>query len=429
MRNRGETVKILVVYYSIDYPLRASIRDHLYSFRDHTDCQVYYINAAIWGIPRYLMRIDFDLIIFHTIFLSARWTPAYFAKLVKRVENLKQSRAVKAVLPQDEFYGTVYLNEFIKEFDIDYIFSVAPESEWAKIYSDIDLSRTEVKLVLTGYLNPFTLNRIKKMEEKNQKGRSIDIGYRAWRAEPWSGRHGYIKYTLAEIFKENSPRYGINTDISTELKDTFFGDDWYRFLLSCKYTVGVEGGTSILDSDGSIRNNTLVYLKEHPEAGFEEVEAACFPGLDGSLSLFAVSPRHLEACATKTCQILVEGQYSGVLEKGKHYIELKKDFSNMDEVLRLVQEDEVRKEITERAYLDVVESGEYNYDHFVRYILNTTIGEKLELIGHSEHGALYKWTKIKDHLAWVIAAITGWGKRHFPEKLVACIKNVVAGVN
>ena len=92
----------------------------------------------------------------------------------------------------------------------------------------------------------------------------------------------------------------------------------------------------MLDRDGSVRR--CVERTSRADAGrrFEELEAACFPGRDGELSLFALSPRHLEACATRTAQILVEGEYSGVLRPGEHYLELRRDLSNLDDVLDLV---------------------------------------------------------------------------------------------
>ena len=95
------------------------------------------------------------------------------------------------------------------------------------------------------------------------------------------------------------------------------------------------------------------------------MEAACFPGEDGRLQLFAISPRHLEACATRTCQVLVEGDYSGVLRPGEHYIPISKDLSNLDDVLEQLQSDEQRERLTEAAYRDVVASGRYGYERFV----------------------------------------------------------------
>ncbi|MBT8506740.1 hypothetical protein B1F79_04690 [Coxiella-like endosymbiont of Rhipicephalus sanguineus] len=45
-----------------------------------------------------------------------------------------------------------------------------------------------------------------------------------------------------------------------------------------------------------------------------------------------ISPRHFEAVATKTLQILYEGEYSNILKPWVHYVPLKKDYSNFDEV-------------------------------------------------------------------------------------------------
>ncbi len=97
---------------------------------------------------------------------------------------------------------------------------------------------------------------------------------------------------------------------------------------------------------------------------FDELEAKCFPGRDGELALFAISPRHLEACATRTVQILVEGSYSGVLQPGVHYLELKRDLSNLDAVLETVAAEDSR-EIAERAYADIVASGRFTYRRLV----------------------------------------------------------------
>ena len=99
-------------------------------------------------------------------------------------------------------------------------------------------------------------------------------------------------------------------------------------------------------------------MAAHPADGFEEVESACFPGRDGEIDYRAISPRHLEACATRTCQILVEGDYNGVLEPGRHYLPLRADLGNLDEVLDAVQRDDEREHLVEAAYADVVASGD-----------------------------------------------------------------------
>ena len=193
-------------------------------------------------------------------------------------------------------------------------------------------------------------------------------------------------------------------DISNRHEDTFLGDEWYKFLLRCKYTIGVEGGASILDKDGKIRTKTHEYLYNHPNASFEEIEAACFPNLDGYLKFSPISPRHLEACVTKTCQVLVEGDYNGILEAGKHYIELKRDFSNIDQVLSILKKDNLRQDIINRAYEDIVESGKYTYQVFVNFILEKSLNNiSQKNISFTQVIWTYTicyWTQFIDILSW-----------------------------
>jgi hypothetical protein len=177
---------------------------------------------------------------------------------------------------------------------------------------------------------------------------------------------------IADAFADAGRRAGLRTDISLEARDTLVGDDWFRFLLRSRYTIGVESGAGILDRDGRIRACADAYVADRPGARFEEVEASCFPGLDGNLNLRTISPRHLEACATRTPQILVEGDYSGILEAGRHYIPVPSDFSNVDEIANAVRTGDGHRDIADRAYTHVVASGRYGYDAFVQTVLDAS---------------------------------------------------------
>jgi len=363
---------ILIIYRCRQYPLRSSIRDHLYSFKRYSGARCFYFNASVRRVPHWLLTIPFDLIVFHTTFLSGRWSPRLFAKLTDKIRKIKDLPAVKVALPQDEYVYTDLLSDFITEFGVDYVFSVAPETEWPKVYRSVDFDKVKIFRVLTGYLEERTVKKINALAQR-ERVRPIDIGYRAKWPAPWLGWRGQLKGQIGAVFQQEAPRRGLVTDISCRREDTFLGDAWYRFLLRSKYTIGVEGGASILDKDGSIKEKTEEYLLRHPEATFEEIEAACFPDLDGSFNLVAISPRHLEACATKTCQVLIEGSYNGILRSGIHYIELRKDFSNIDQVLKAIKEDRLRARITERAYRDIVESRKYTYEEFAKFIVQTSL--------------------------------------------------------
>ena len=122
----------------------------------------------------------------------------------------------------------------------------------------------------------------------------------------------------------------------------------------------------MLDHDGSVRACVDARRAQQPDATFAELEASCFPGRDGELALFAISPRHLEACATRTAQILVDGEYNGILKPGEHYLELRRDLSNLDDVLDIVAGERDRAErIADRAHRDVVASGRFTFRRLV----------------------------------------------------------------
>jgi hypothetical protein len=145
------------------------------------------------------------------------------------------------------------------------------------------------------------------------------------------------------------------------------------------------------------------YVAAHPGADFNEIEANCFPQQDGGLELFAISPRHLEACASRTCQILVEGSYNGVLRPGEHYIELRRDLANLDDVIDLVERDELRESITNDAWRDVVASGRYSYRGFVEEVQRVAISP-----GTSSASAPWiarYYVSALDRLSWIELAL------------------------
>ena len=67
---------------------------------------------------------------------------------------------------------------------------------------------------------------------------------------------------------------------------------------------------------------------------------------------------------TGTCQILLEGNYNGVLTPWRHYVPLKSDYSNLDEVLGVVGDVARMQAIADRAYEEVVASQAWSYRRF-----------------------------------------------------------------
>jgi hypothetical protein len=396
---------ILVVSVLRQHPLRATIRDHLHAFDRYSGGRTAHLNLAVRRrIPAWVRRTRWDLVVFHTSYLAAyRWTPDGAPWLRRRSQPLRGLGRVRVALPQDDFLRSDLVADVMEELRVDHVFTPVPPSEHEKVYGRMDLDRVRFHLALTGYLDDDEVARMVAIADEVDRGpgRDIDVGYRAWHAAKWLGGHGQLKTEIARVFREEGPRHGLRVDVSTRDEDTLYGDAWSRFQARSKYTIGVEGGASILDRDGSLRVKVYEYELDHPDATFEEVRAACFPGRDGELALFAISPRHLEACVSRTCQVLVRGDYNGVLAADRHYIPLEPDFSNLDDVLETLRRDDRRAAITQAAFEDVVQSGRWTYRGFVADVLSVLD----DAAPSPDNPRAFAAARVQDRVSWAYVAV------------------------
>jgi hypothetical protein len=78
-----------------------------------------------------------------------------------------------------------------------------------------------------------------------------------------------------------------------------------------------------------------------------------------------ISPRVFEAAAQWTPMILFKGRYSGAIQPGEHYVELEKDLSNVDAVLRQTEDLESLEAMATRAHDHLIKSGTFSQRGFV----------------------------------------------------------------
>lgn len=370
---------ILVLYHTrglAQLPLRAAVADHLFAWGRYSRYPVIYHNFAYGFDFGAFRNIPLKAVILDTLALNLRWDPDFFHRMTEPLRALADFPGPKIAMPQDEFIHTDMLCDFLKAIGVTHVLSAAEPREARKIYAALG-ERVTLRTALTGYLDPRRVRRLRGLGLWRR--RDIDIGYRAWNAEPWLGAHSLLKIGVAKAALAAASRHpGLRLDVSVDDKATFYGDDWYRFLLRCRATLGAEGGASILDHDGAVRDRTRAYVATHPEASFAEIREACFAEKEGSLRLFAIGPRHLEACATRTCQILVEGIYQGILRPWLHYIPVKRDFSDIDQAFAALQDRNRVDAMIERSWQDVVGSGRYSYPRFVRRVERLMIDAAVE---------------------------------------------------
>lgn len=375
-------MNILVIYYSFRQNERATITDHLASIgRYSTDCRVFYLDLSHPDkLTKNIVSFPFDAVIYHYTFLALRLfetSPPTFLYDVK--ERLSHLSGVKAMIPHDEYLCCDALCRMTHEWQIDYIFTSIKPCDFDKIFAD---KRPECQLlfVFTGYVEQRRLRDIKRFEKTVT--RQIDVGYRVLKSCFLFGHHGNRKEQLAHTFTDTLLK---EPDIKFDIKltdnaynNTLVGDEWFRFLLSCRTTLGCLGGSSFSDASGEITQGIHDYLKDHKDATFAQVSSLFYPEQDDNISTFILGPRHFEAAMTNTAQVLIAGDYSGVLRPGEHYIELLADFSNISDVIEKIKDRALCEKIAADAYKHVVESGLYSYKAFAEFVIRTMFPTRIK---------------------------------------------------
>lgn len=357
--------RVLVLYWHPDRkPMRAAIGHHLrvlgYAKVGH---HVIYYNT-VDNAPRWLRHLDFDAVILHTTFLCMRWSHLFYIWKWK-TRWINDLSFAKIALPQDEYDHSEILDEWLAELGVSVIFTNFDESQ-RKVLYPIMADRATFHKCFTGYIDDRAARRYASKVTPPEI-RPHDIVYRASHLPYWFGSHGQLKHRIGDVVSERVKAHGLKSDISTRWEDTVVGERWLDFLMSGRTVIGCESGSSVLDRRGEIRAQIQQILRADPSMSFEEVSARLPAGWDEH-QFFALSPRHFEAVITKTCQVLVEGQYESVLKPDRHYIALKRDLSNVDEVLEKIRDLEFVQQIADQAYNDIYLSGAYTYQRLAAEI-------------------------------------------------------------
>jgi hypothetical protein len=253
------------------------------------------------------------------------------------------------------------LDEWLFEWQVPIIFSCFDATHRETLYP-LMATRANFYKCLTGYIDDVTAEHIRPKLLPISKRRN-HIVYRATKLPYWFGSHGQLKHRISGIVAEHAGLRGLQCDMSTRESDTIIGDTWIDFLASGKTVIGCESGSSVLDRRGEVKSKIQVLLAQDGKLPFDGVSAQLPKGWD-DYSFFAISPRHLESVIARTCQVLIEGKYDGILKPNEHYIPLKRDFSNIDEVLEKLTDDKTLQCIADRAYEEVYLSRHYSYKKF-----------------------------------------------------------------
>src|ERR1700730_12968818 len=250
---------------------------------------------------------------------------------------------------------------FIRDVECEFLSSQLPISAASYLYRECSASRI-VEM-------PHALNPDKYFPTPTAH-RDVDIGFVGDIYWPFIGDRERTE--LIEWFEEHGAERGLRCEIRRQRMPR---DAWCAFLNGCKATIGAESGTYYLNERCRLLEQARAYnLFERPDASFDEIYDRFYRDAVREVSGKSISSRHFEPIGTKTCQILLEGYYNGILDAGRHYIAIRRDFSNLDAAIERFRDQSFRARMVEDTYEFVL--SQHTYAHRVAQLVRMVVGRR-----------------------------------------------------
>jgi hypothetical protein len=332
-----------------------TISDFLFSFNGYSQHEVFYWTRFHTLTPAQLA--DFDAIV---LFWSFDWLrPRLPAHTIEAIAN---ARATKILFLQDEYRSVYLARAAINRFRVNMLFSNVDREDREAFYPQSELpTLRHFESILTGYAPA----NLQQLEIPDRKSRPIDVAYRSRTCSYYLGDLAQEKTRIAEGFLHAAQAHGLKNDISVWEGDRIYGQAYIDFLKRSRTVLGTESGASVVDFDGQIQQKCEDYLAKNPQASYEEVKRRFFADVDGKIYCRGISPRIFESTSLGNTLVLHEGRYNDILRPGEHYIAIKKDHSNLADVIEQIKDRDHCERIAVRAHEDLIASGRYSYQQFV----------------------------------------------------------------
>ena len=366
-------MRILVIH-GLRFDSRLTTFQHTLSFARHLrGSEVFYVNGlGLTNSP--MLEQEFDLAVITYELVALRNTP-FWKYISNRIGPLMQRARVRVVMPQDDYSSCQYLDNFVVEHDVQYVFSPLTR-DLHMLYPRSIAKGVKFFEAFTGYWEASTALPYQQFRRPFET-RSVDLGQRVRHLPPQLGLAAQRKGELALEFARLAESAGFICDVSTRDQDVLVGTDWWKFLGDIRFTVGRLGGASIADPKGLLAIKVRKLQLRHPKISYDDIakrlRTSDLPQGDFS----AISPRLFECAAMGVCQVLERSYYFDDFEPLKHYVPLNPDLSNMDEVLEVMRDHKTCADIAAEAEKSLTQSGRYTYSGFVRFILKTTTGHNI----------------------------------------------------
>jgi len=351
-------MNILILYNSTQ-TYTNTVYEHLASFEHYSSHRFFYCHAD----PVSELNLDlknFDAIGIH---FSIRLP---FNQISTSVEKLlKDFVGLKFLFIQDEYDFPQRTWYWIRNLGINLVFTVVPQAGIETVYPKAEFPHTRFVTNLTGYV-PEKLPPTQDLPPPSE--RTLMVGYRGRPLPIRYGQLGIEKISIGQIVKNYCDQYYVRNDIAWSEKARIYGPQWYDFVVSCRSMLGSESGSNVFDWDGTLNKVIEKYRNENPKALDDDVYIDIIRPLEIDGLINQISPKVFEAIASRTVLVLFEGEYSGLIRPGVHFIALKKDGSNLEDVVSLLNNNVYIDAMADRAWNDIIISGKYSYRSFLSMV-------------------------------------------------------------
>jgi hypothetical protein len=309
-----------------------------------------------------LLFNSFDAVLVHyTVRLAHDQIP------IDTVHALSKYNGLKVIFLQDEYDCFLNIKILLNKIKFNLVFTVVPTKSIETVYPAKEFPNIKFISILTGYASEINVSKYFPNIEPAYK-RNISIGYRGRLLPEKYGLLGEEKYNLGIGVKKYCEAHAITHDIQCNDEHRIYGREWYRFIASCKAMLGSESGCNVFDWDGKLENKIREYRLSNPGLSRGELWSALIKPMEVDGLMNQISPKIFEYAALGSLMVLYEGSYSEILKPDIHYFSLRKDLSNMPDLINFLKSDKEVQRISRRAREDLIDSNIFSYRIFVQKI-------------------------------------------------------------
>ena len=289
------------------------------------------------------------IILLHSAFSNACLVPLYIQKI------LRKKKSFKIFFVGNEYKHMPEKIKFVKDLKINLFITQSHLKEVIELY------KKELHIFVE-YISNVGIDENVFYPKVNYEKRLPIIGYRTGPDPLYFGNQERIR--LFNFLKDYSLiNKNFNFDISIDVKDRFNYLDWADFISRCKCMFASNTGMDYFYLNDDLRN----LINNSKIKNFDLVYNQFFKNLKKGTKFRCLTGKTIEPAACKTPLILVEGDYD-LFQKDTHFINLKKDYSNIEECMEKLNDLQFIDFITENSYKLVKEN--YLYHHLINKLYN-----------------------------------------------------------